>query len=257
MTEGAAMMEPPPRPGDAEQGVAWAPIARHCGLSITELDLVRRAPVFSGLTPPALAPLLEGAIARSFGRQTLLFLQGEPATRFFVVLEGWVRLYRQTPQGQEITIAVFGRGDSFAEAVVLQMMPFPVSAQTIAESRLLVIPAEGFLSHLRDSTELCFKVMAAMSRRLRDLVSQLESVSSRSTVQRLALFILRLCDKEAGTCRVDLPLDKNLIAARLGMQPETLSRGLAKLRRVGVETDGAALLVTNIDRLRSVAASDN
>ena len=212
--------------------------------------------MFSGLTPPALAPLLEGAIARSFGRQTLLFLQGEPATRFFVVLEGWVRLYRQTPQGQEITIAVFGRGDSFAEAVVLQMMPFPVSAQTIAESRLLVIPAEGFLSHLRDSTELCFKVMAAMSRRLRDLVFQLESVSSRSTVQRLALFILRLCDQEAGACRIDLPLDKNLIAARLGMQPETLSRCLAKLRRAGVETDGAALLVTDIDRLRSVAASE-
>ena len=250
------MIEPSSRPSAPDPGSAWAPIARHCGLAIAELDLVRRAPVFSGLTPPALAPLLEGAVTRSFGRQTVLFLQGEPATRFFVVIEGWVRLYRQTPQGQEITIAVFGRGDSFAEAVVLQMMPFPVSAQTIAESRLLVISAEGFLSHLRGSTELCFKVMAAMSRRLQDLVFQLESVSSRSTVQRLALFILRLCDREAGPCRIDLPLDKNLIAARLGMQPETLSRCLAKLRRAGVETDGATLLVTDIDRLRRVAASD-
>lgn len=250
------MVEPSHRPIAPEPSVLWASIARHCGLTVAELELVRRAPVFSGLAPPALAPLLEGAVTRSFGRQTVLFLQGEPATRFFVVIEGWVRLYRQTPQGQEITIAVFGRGDSFAEAVVLQMMPFPVSAQTIAESRLLVISAEGFLSHLRGSTELCFKVMAAMSCRLQDLVFQLESVSSRSTVQRLALFILRLCDQEAGACLIDLPLDKNLIAARLGMQPETLSRCLAKLRHAGVETDGAALLVTDIDRLRSVAVSD-
>jgi CRP-like cAMP-binding protein len=233
---------------------AWTIIARRSGLSLAELQLVRRTPVFSGLTPMALAPLLEGAVAKGFGRQAVLFLQGEPATRFFVVLDGWVRLYRQTPQGHEVTIAVFGRGDSFAEAVVLQIMPFPVSAQAVSDCRLLVIPAESFMRHLRASTDLCFKVMAAMSRRLHDLVFQLENVSSRSTVQRLALFILRLCDHETGPCRLELPLDKNLIAARLGMQPETLSRCLAKLRSAGIEADGHALRVHDVARLRSIAA---
>ena len=235
---------------------AWDAIARRSGLGRAELELVRAVPVFSGLAPPALAPLLEGAVAKAFARHAVLFLQGEPATGFFVVLEGWVRLYRQTPQGQEITIAVFGRGDSFAEAVVLQTMPFPVSAQAVADSRLLVIPAERFMRQLRASTDLCFKVMAAMARRLQGLVFQLENVSSRSTVQRLALFILRLCDRDTGTCRIQLPLDKNLIAARLGMQPETLSRGLAKLRAAGVDSDGPGLLVHDVARLRTVALRD-
>lgn len=232
----------------------WTSIARRSGLTAAELDLVRTTPVFSGLTPPAMAPLLEGAIAKPFARHSILFLQGEPATRFFVVLEGWVRLYRQAQHGHEVTIAVFGRGDSFAEAVVLQTMDFPVSAQVIAESRLLVIPADSFLRHLRGSTELCFKVMAAMARRLQGLVVQLEAVSSRSTLQRLALFLLRLCPGTPGPCRIELPLDKNLIAARLGMQPETLSRGLAKLRHVGVESEGSTLRVTNVARLRTIAA---
>lgn len=236
---------------------AWLPIARRSGLSIAELELVRRTPVFSGLTPSALAPLLEGSVSKGFGRQAVLFLQGEAASRFFVVLEGWVRLYRQTPQGQEVTIAVFGRGDSFAEAVVLQMMPFPVSAQAVADSRLLVIPAEGFMRHLQASTDLCFKVMAAMTRRLQGLVFQLENVSSRSTVQRLAHFLLRLCDGHTGECRIQLPLDKNLIAARLGMQPETLSRGLAKLRVAGIETSGQELHVRDVARLRSFVARDD
>jgi len=235
----------------------WPPIARRSGLSLPELELVRRTPVFAGLSPPALAPLLESALAKAFGRQSVLFLQGEPASRFFVVLDGWVRLYRQTPQGQEVTIAVFGRGDSFAEAVVLQMMPFPVSAQVIADSRLLVIPADSFMRHLQASTDLCFKVMAAMARRLQDLVFQLENVSSRSTVQRLAHFILRLCDGHTRDCRIQLPLDKNLIAARLGMQPETLSRALAKLRSVGVEADGHELRVHDTVRLRSMAARED
>ena len=231
----------------------WASIARRTGLSSAELDLVRATPVFSGLTPAATAPLLEGAIAKPFARHSILFLQGEPASRFFVVLDGWVRLYRQAQHGHEITIAVFSRGDSFAEAVVLQTMDFPVSAQVIAESRLLVIPADSFLRHLRGSTELCFKVMAAMARRLQHLVVQLEAVSSRPTLQRLALFLLRLCHGSAGPCRIELPLDKNLIAARLGMQPETLSRGLAKLRRSGIESDGAILWVTDVAKLRAIA----
>ena len=93
---------------------------------------------------------------------------------------------------------MFHRGDSFAEAVVLQTMDFPVSAQVIAESRLLGIPADSFLRHLRSSTDLCFKVMVAMTHRLRSLVAQLEAVSSRSTLQRLAMFLLRLCDGNEG-----------------------------------------------------------
>ena len=52
--------------------------------------------------------------------------------------------------------------------------------------------------------------------------------------------------RQRGPCRIELPLDKNLIAARLGMQPETLSRGLTKLRTAGVEGDGAVLRVTNM-----------
>ena len=117
-----------------------------------------------------------------------------------------------------------------------------------------MIPAESFLRHLRGSTDLCLKVMAAMARRLQGLVMQLESVSSRPTLERLALFLLRLCEGSAGPCRIELPLDKNLIAARLSMQPETLSRGLAKLRRAGVESDGSTLRVTDVARLRAIVA---
>ena len=206
--------------------------------------------MFSGLTPPALAPLLEGAVAKAFSRHAVLFLQGEPATRFFVILEGWVRLYRQTPQGHEVTIAVFGRGDSFAEAVVLQTMPFPVSAQVIADSRLLVIPAEGFMRHLRVSTDLCFKVMAAMARRLQDLVFQLENVSSRSTVQRLALFLLRLCDRR------DRPLPDRAAARQEPDRgpPRYAARDAVALPRQAAERRRRERRPCADDRRRSAAA---
>lgn len=209
--------------------------------------------MFTGLSPEALAPALEGALVKAFSRQAVLFLQGEPANRFFVILDGWVRLYRQTTQGREVTIAVFGRGSTFAEAVHPQIMPFPCSAQVIVDSRLLVVPARGLIGRLCASNDLCLRVMASMSLRLDDLILQLENFSSRTTVQRTALFILHQCNGKTGSNRIELPLDKHLIAAQLGMQPETFSRCLAKLRRAGIEADGHRLLVQDVSRLRRVA----
>jgi CRP-like cAMP-binding protein len=225
------------------------------GLTASDMNLVLRQPLFAGLPGEDVARLLEGASVRRCRRGHVLFIQGEPAPCFYLVLEGWVRLFRQLPDGQAITIALFGKGESFAEAIVFQMMPYPVSAEAVSEARLLAIPADGFLRQLRASTDLCLKVMASMSRRLNQLVQQVEQIASRSTVERLALFLLRLCRAESGPCRVELPLDKTLIAARLAMQPETLSRCLAKLRRVGVTTEGHSIVIADVARLRQLATA--
>lgn len=229
---------------------------RRIGLTAEDVALVLRHPQFSGLPVGDVARLLEGAVVRSCGRGHVLFVQGEPAPRFYVILEGWVRLFRQLPDGQDITIALFGTGESFAEAVLFQTMPYPVSAEVVSAARLLTIPADSFIRHLRESADLCLKMMASMARQLHYLVQQLEQVASRSTVERLALFLLRLCRVETGPCRVELPLDKTLIAARLAMQPETLSRCLAKLRPIGVETDGHTIVIADVARLRQVVSAE-
>lgn len=228
---------------------------RRIGLTARDATLVRQHPLFAGLPVGDVARLLEASAVRTCPRGHVLFLQGEPAPHFFLILDGWVRLFRQLVDGQDITIALFGTGESFAEAIIFQIMPYPVSAEAVSEARLLTIPADGFLRHLRASTDLCLKVMASMSRRLNHLVQQLEQISSRSTVERLAMFLLGQCRVEAGACRIELPVDKTLIAARLAMQPETLSRCLAKLRPIGVETDGHAIVIADVARLRQFTAN--
>jgi CRP-like cAMP-binding protein len=102
-----------------------------------DLDLIARLPLFNGLGRSRLRPLLDHAVVRRFERDTILFLQDEPATRFYVVLEGWVRLYRETPEGQESTIGVFARAESFAEAAIFQNGAFPVTSVVIDDARLL------------------------------------------------------------------------------------------------------------------------
>jgi CRP-like cAMP-binding protein len=58
----------------------------------------------------------------------MLFVEGEPPSQFHVVLDGWIRPFRQTGDGRESVIALFARGESFAEAVMFLGGKFPVSA---------------------------------------------------------------------------------------------------------------------------------
>lgn len=225
-------------------------LARRIGLTDRDLAILARVPLFAGVEPGSLADLLAETSIRSFDRSALLFVEGEPAARFYVVLDGWVRLYRQTVDGRESVIALFARGESFAEAVMFLGGRFPVSGAVVDEARLLVIPAEPFRRALQGNNELCFKMMASMAVHLRRLVGQVEQLTMRSSTERLAQFLLKLARDGAESAIVYLPYDKGLIAARLGMQPETLSRALAKLRPLGVETRGSRVTIRDFEALR-------
>ena len=225
-------------------------LARRVGLEERDLAVIARVPLFAGLEATGLADLLADASVRRFSRNALLFVEGEPAGEFYVVLEGWVRLYRQTADGRESVIALFACGESFAEAVMFLGSRFPVSAAVVDEARLLVIPAKSFRRALQSDNELCFKMMASMALHLRRLVGQVEQLTVRSSSERVAQFLLRLARDGAESAIVHLPYDKGLIAGRLGMQPETFSRALAKLRPLGVETQGSRVTIRDIDALR-------
>jgi CRP-like cAMP-binding protein len=233
-----------------EYQAALERLARRVGLEDRDLAIIARVPLFAGLEASGLADLLAGAVVRRFSRNALLFVEGEPAGQFYVVLEGWVRLYRQTADGRESVIALLACGESFAEAVMFLGGRFPVNAAVVDEARLLVIPARSFRRALQSDNELCFKMMASMALHLRRLVGQVEQLTVRSSSERVAQFLLKLARDGADSAIVHLPYDKGLIAARLGMQPETLSRALAKLRPLGVETHGSRVTIRDLAALR-------
>jgi CRP/FNR family transcriptional regulator, dissimilatory nitrate respiration regulator len=109
------------------------------------------------------------------------------------------------------------------------------------------------LEQIRQSPELALNLLGSMSRHLRRLVRQVEQLTNRSSLERLADFLLRLCPHGEPRAEIELPLDKVLVAARLGMQPETLYRSLARLRDAGVETRGSQIVVNDVARLGRLA----
>ncbi len=99
-------------------------------------------------------------------------------------------------------------------------------------------------------------ILSATFVHLQALVSQVEALKAQTGAQRVAEFLLELSDCDSGACTVTLPYDKVLIAGRLGMKPESLSRAFAKLRELGVSVRQHTAEIENVDRLRDYAEED-
>lgn len=215
-----------------------------------DFKLLQQMSLFRGLDEETFEKLLSDASVQHVKRNEVIFVEGEPASRLFLVLEGWVKLWRQSEDGQESVIGVFAEGESFAEAAIFDQKGYPVSAIAVDDSRLLSIPASTVLREFRQNPDYAINVVADLSRHMRFLVRQIEQLSVSSSTERLARFLVTLCPEGAGEAVVRFPVEKSLIAGRLGMQPETLSRGLAKLRKIGVNTKGSMVTISDVQALR-------
>lgn len=227
------------------------------GLKPNDLEAVRAAPLFRRMPDATMDALLAGASVMAVPRFGTLFFQDEMADRFFLLLSGSVKLSRLSADGDEAVVSLVEPGQIFAEADMFASARYPLSAEAVEPTRVLVFTAEAFFRRMRADPEVAFRVVEALSQRIRGFVQQIEHLHVRSTPQRVASFLLTLCPETGRDVRFELPFDKSLIARRLGMQPETFSRALAKLRKIGVETHGAAVFVANTATLKDYCTSDD
>ena len=150
--------------------------AQLADLAPRDAELLRNLPLFQQLPEPVLASLLATATIRSVERGTDLFVQGDPADRFFVVLEGWVKLYRINRDGAEAVVSMVNAGESFAEAAMFAQASFPVCAQAVTDVRVVAITAQAFARCVQADVGTAFAMLGSLSMRLRTLVQQIEQL---------------------------------------------------------------------------------
>ena len=234
--------------GPANLGAAKRPM-----LSDDDLDILMRAPLFRAIGEKIAVRMIGDRQPRDCARGELIFEEGEPAAGFFCVIEGWAKLYRLREGGAEIIVALVAAGETFAEAVMFSGGRYPVSCEAATRARLLKIDAVSLRREVMAEPQLAFDMLAAVSIRLRELVNEVEQIKARSAPQRIAAFLIQQLGVATGTARLTLPYEKALIAARLGMQPESFSRALGKLTRIGVVVDRSSVVINNVARLAAFA----
>jgi len=153
-------------------------------------------------------------------------------------------------------VSVFSNGQSFGEAVALRRGNYPVSAEAVSDCRLAMIPAASLIHQVKEEPELALALVASTFQHLHELVGQVETLKARSGAQRVAEFLLELCPLESGPYTVVLPYDKVLIAGRLGMKPESLSRVFSKLRDIGVDIKKNHAIIGDVRDLHDFCNQD-
>ncbi len=212
-------------------------------------NIIKSTPLFTTMSPETIDTLFNRERPVVQEKKTILFEQGAPANAFYIILDGWVKVYRLTAEGDEAVIGIFTRGETFAEAAMFLGGRYPASAEAVTTCRLIKIDGDHLRKTIHQQPDLALSMLASSSKHLKYLVEQIEQIKLLPGSRRLADFLLKLCPDTKGECTIELPYEKALIAGRLGMKPESFSRALSKLKGLGIYSDHENIIISDVSKL--------
>ncbi|MBA1145450.1 Crp/Fnr family transcriptional regulator [Ectothiorhodospiraceae bacterium WFHF3C12] len=207
--------------------------------------------LFAPLDGPRLRRLAETARRLELRAGEALFQRGDPASRFFLVEQGQIKLFRVSAAGQEKVVEIMGPGDTFAEAVMFMgTNRYPVNAAAVEPTVLHGIANATYLDILREDAEACLKLLGDLSQRLHRRLNEIDTLTLQRANDRVVRFLVERLP-ETGPPVIELPAAKHIVASRLAIQPETFSRILLQLSQAGaIEVQGREIRVLDAGTLR-------
>lgn len=224
-------------------------------LNDQHIELFRRNCLFEQLSDAELKQVAShGQVVELCAGQTI-FSEDEPCNQFYLVQRGMVKLYRVSVDGTEKVMDLAGPERLFAEAAMFAGK-YPLHAAAIEPSTVFAFDSKDFMAQMRNNVELCFRLLLNMSQCLHGMINEIDRLTLHSGTQRLAEYLLEQVPEGVmqSPC-IRLLVPKLVIASRLGIQPETFSRIMARLRNDGlIETHGDTILLKDLSGLRCIAA---
>ena len=213
-----------------------------------------RCLLFSGLDDEQFGKILSRTRLVLLGENDTLFEQQQQAKEIFLLRSGQIKLALMSPEGHEKVIDLISPGGSFAEAIMFSgRHVYPVTATALLRSQVWGIDAATYAAILRQSTEACFAVMAQMSRRLHWQIAELDRLTLHNAAFRVVTYLLdHVSSTHLHASEIQLDAPKHVIASRLSVTPETLSRTFSKLSKDGyIDIIDNTIRIHDIERLRN------
>ena len=198
-----------------------------------------RLPLFAELSSEQMAALVEGTREKRIAKGEMLFHKGDTPRGLYLVVFGQIKLAFPSSQGNEKVVEIVGAMQSFGEAVMFMDRPYPVFAEALADTLLLHVAKTAVFGMLENDVSFARRLLAGLSLRLHSLVNDVESYSQRSSAQRVIGYLLQhgaATSGGDGQAALVLPTSKQVIASRLNLTPETLSRVFHELAEAGLIT---------------------
>ena len=219
-------------------------------------DFLINLPLFGDLAADGIARIAAGTTEVDAPRGTVIFRRGEPCVGLHVVIYGQVKLALQTQQGEEKIVELMGRAQSFGESALFLERPYTFTAETLVASKLLHVCKNTIFHEVERDPKFARRIIAGLSRRLNNMICEVESYTLRSGTQRVISYLLGRLPPGSGNgeTQVTFPAKKGIIASQLNLTHEHFSRILHELSSEGmIEVHGPMVNILDPERMRANA----
>lgn len=220
-------------------------------MAIDKVTALSRIAFLAGLPRPLLDKLAELSGLQRIGKGSTLFREGEKAHFVYALVEGSVSLLNG-PRHEEIIAEFIEAGDIILIPPALLKLPYMVTARAVTDLLVIMIPAEEFLRLAETQLALSVALNHMLAGHWRLLLRHLTQTKSRDADTRVIQYLMDGAGVSEGSARFALPGSKRDLAAHLGITPETLSRSLKRLGRLGVTSAGSEIHIDDVSRLSAL-----
>jgi CRP-like cAMP-binding protein len=194
--------------------------------------------LFQGVERGQLRQFLQDASRPTFRQGVYLYMQGDPAGSFYLLISGQIKLTQVTPEGQQIILRYTVPGEAFGVIAVLSDSVYPASAEAVEESQALAWDHTSIKNLMLRNPNIAINAMRILSYRIREFQDRIRSLSTERVERRIARALLRLASqtgrKTGEGVLIDLPLSRQDLAEMTGTTLYTVSRTLSQWESRGL-----------------------
>jgi CRP/FNR family transcriptional activator FtrB len=205
---------------------------------------IRDLALFTQMADENFSALMRGAYVQNFPAQIELITEGDPSDFLHVVLSGSVDLFSSW-NGRETSLATVRPISTFILAATIKDAPYLMSARTLEKSRIALIPSQDVRAVFDIDGNFARAIVTELAQCYRSVIKAQKDLKLRTSLERLANYLLRQQRRAGGAASFDLDFEKRRLASVLGMTAENLSRAFKGLQPYGLEVDGTRIMITN------------
>lgn len=215
-------------------------------------DTLANTSLFRMLNEEQLDHIVSNTCALPLRQNMHVVSQGDASEGSYWIVSGQVKIGLLSKKGTEKTLEILGHSTCFGLGEMLLARPHLAFAKTTTDSMLLHINRDAMLQTAKVNFGFAFELMTCVGRQFYGMVRDIESYS-QTAKQRLAGYLLRQSQREASN-DIKLVANKSLIASRLSLTPETLSRLFHDLAQEGmISISGRQIKILDVEKMSLVA----
>jgi CRP/FNR family cyclic AMP-dependent transcriptional regulator len=195
-------------------------------------DSLKAVPLFAGLSQPEIATLADGAIVRTFPKNTIVVTEGERSDSLYIILSGRVKVFVSDEHGKDVVLNVEGPGEYFGE-LALDEGPRSASVGTLEPCKMAVIANDVLRGFLASHPKAAVQLVRGLIGRIRHTTESLKDLALLDVYGRVAKLLLELARETDGKLVIDERLTQQDIADRVSASREMVSRILKDLTTGG------------------------